>query len=64
MEPGTGMLQILLGVGVFTGIVLLLVVFILFARSKLVASGKVTLVINEEHEIETILVHNPEAIFS
>jgi len=53
MEPGTGMLQILLGVGVFTGIVLLLVVAILFARSKLVASGKVTLVINEEHEIET-----------
>jgi len=53
MEPGTGMLQIVLGVGVFTGIVLLLVMFILFARSKLVASGKVTLLINEEHEIET-----------
>jgi Na+-transporting NADH:ubiquinone oxidoreductase subunit NqrF len=30
----TGMLQILLGVGVFTGIVLLLVVVILVARSR------------------------------
>ena len=53
MEPASVQLQILLGVGVFTGIVLLLVVAILFARSKLVTSGKVTIVINEEHEVET-----------
>ena len=51
MTPG--MLQILLGVGVFTGIVLLLVVVILGARSKLVASGRVTIVINDGHEIES-----------
>ncbi len=53
MEPASIQLQILLGVGVFTAIVLLLVIVILFARSHLVASGKVTLVINDEHEIET-----------
>ena len=53
MEPASIQLQILLGVGVFTAIVLLLVMVILFARSHLVTSGKVTLVINDEHEIET-----------
>ena len=53
MQPGSDMLQILLGVGVFTGIVLLLVAAILAARSKLVASGKVTIVINDEREIQS-----------
>jgi Na+-transporting NADH:ubiquinone oxidoreductase subunit F len=52
MIAEAGLLQILLGVGVFTGIVLLLVVVILLARSRLVASGTVTLVINDEREIE------------
>ena len=41
------MIEILLGVGVFTGFVLILAVFILSARSKLVASGNVTITIND-----------------
>ena len=43
--------EILLGVGMFTGIVLALVVLILFARSKLVSSGDVTIEINGERRI-------------
>jgi Na+-transporting NADH:ubiquinone oxidoreductase subunit F len=53
MEPASPLLQILLGVGVFTGIVLLLVVAILMARARLVTSGKVTIIINDGHEIES-----------
>jgi Na+-transporting NADH:ubiquinone oxidoreductase subunit F len=53
MEDGSGLLQITLGVSVFTGVVLLLVVVILIARSRLVASGKVTIVINEERELSS-----------
>jgi Na+-transporting NADH:ubiquinone oxidoreductase subunit F len=52
VEPASIQLQITLGVAVFTGIVLLLVVVILFARSRLVPSGKVTIVINDEREIQ------------
>ena len=44
-------LQILLGILLFTSIVFSLVFVILFARSKLVASGNVTLTINKEREI-------------
>ncbi len=44
-------IQILLGIFLFTSIVLSLVFIILFARSKLVASGNVTLTINKEREI-------------
>ena len=44
-------IQILLGIFLFTSIVLSLVFIILFARSKLVASGNVTLNINKEREI-------------
>jgi len=44
-------IQILLGIFLFTGIVLSLVFIILFARSKLVASGDVTININKEREI-------------
>jgi len=51
MGGADGLLQITLGVSVFTGVVLLLVVVILIARSRLVASGKVTIVINDEREI-------------
>ncbi len=47
------MIEIILGVGVFTGFVLILVVFILSARSKLVASGNVTITINDKKFIET-----------
>ena len=43
--------QILLGILLFTSIVLSLVFIILFARSKLVASGNVTISINKEREI-------------
>ncbi len=45
-------IQILLGILLFTSIVISLVFIILFARSKLVSSGNVTLSINKEREIE------------
>ena len=41
----------LLGVGLFTAIVLLLVFVILMARSRLVATGSVKVVVNDEREI-------------
>jgi Na+-transporting NADH:ubiquinone oxidoreductase subunit F len=47
------MIEILLGVGFFTGIVLILAVLILSARSKLVASGHVTITINDKKFIQT-----------
>lgn len=46
------MLEIGLGVGFFTAIVLTLVAIILFAKSKLVATGNVKISINGEKEIE------------
>lgn len=46
------MLEVGLGVGFFTVIVLLLVAIILFAKSKLVASGNVNITINGEKTIE------------
>ena len=42
------MQEILLGVGMFTAIVLCLVAVILFAKSKLVASGDITIEINDD----------------
>ena len=45
------MFEILLGVGMFTGVILALVCLILFAKSKLVASGNVTININNEKNI-------------
>ena len=48
----TVVLQVLLGVGLFTGIILLLVFVILAARSKLVASGNAVVLINGEKTIE------------
>ncbi len=47
------MIEIILGVGFFTGIVLILVGLILSARVKLVASGNVTITINDKRMIET-----------
>ena len=46
------MLDIGLGVGFFTLIVLLLVAIILFAKSKLVASGSINILINGEKSIQ------------
>ncbi len=43
--------EIILGVGMFTAIVLTLVVVILFARARLVSSGDVTIEINDERTI-------------
>jgi Na+-transporting NADH:ubiquinone oxidoreductase subunit F len=43
-----GLSQILLGVGFFTLIVLALVVLILIAKSRLVASGNITITINDD----------------
>mgnify|MGYP001344500310 FL=1 len=44
-------LEILLGVAMFTAVVLALVAFILAARAKLVSSGLVTIDINGEKNI-------------
>ncbi len=41
----------MLGVGLFTAIILILVLIILFARSKLVASGALTVLVNGEREL-------------
>ena len=46
------MLEILLGIGLFTAIIIALVVLILAAKSRLVASGNVGVVINDEKTIE------------
>jgi Na+-transporting NADH:ubiquinone oxidoreductase subunit F len=46
------MFQIELGVAMFTGIVLSLVGIILFARSRLVATGNVNITINDERTIQ------------
>lgn len=44
-------LEVGLGVGLFTGVILMLVMVILFARSKLVASGTVKVLVNGEREL-------------
>ncbi len=46
------MLEVMLGVGLFTTIILVLVLVILVARSKLVASGSVTVTVNDELELK------------
>ncbi|MDX1334704.1 MAG: NADH:ubiquinone reductase (Na(+)-transporting) subunit F [Gammaproteobacteria bacterium] len=46
-------MEIVLGVTLFTAIVLALVGIILFARSKLVATGNVNILINDEKEVAT-----------
>ena len=47
----TVLFEVGLGVGLFTAIILLLVLIILFARSRLVASGSVKVLINDEREL-------------
>jgi Na+-transporting NADH:ubiquinone oxidoreductase subunit F len=47
----TVLFEVGLGVGLFTGIILLLVLIILFARSRLVASGAVKVLVNEQREL-------------
>jgi Na+-transporting NADH:ubiquinone oxidoreductase subunit F len=44
---------VVLGVAMFTGVVLSLVFLIMLARSRLVASGKVSILVNDEKTIET-----------
>src|SRR5690606_20304537 len=44
--------EISLGVIMFTGLILLLVTFILIARSKLVASGNITVNVNGEKNVK------------
>ena len=46
------LLEVLLGVGLFTTIILLLVFIILVARSKLVTSGSVTVRVNDEMDLK------------
>jgi len=46
-------IEIILGVGMFTGIVLALVAVILMARAKLVSTGDVTILVNGEKSIVT-----------
>ena len=51
-------MDLVLGVVSFTGIVLLLVVVILLARSQLVASGNVLITINGDEENKLLsLIH-------
>jgi len=45
------MLEIILGVALFTSIIVILAMLILFARSKLVASGPVSINVNGEREL-------------
>ena len=45
------LLEVLLGVGLFTAVVLILVFVILLARSKLVATGNVKVIVNDELEL-------------
>ena len=47
----TAQFEIILGVAMFTTVILALVLFILFARSKLVSSGNVNIEINGEKTI-------------
>lgn len=47
------MLEIALGVTLFTGIILTLSAFILVARSKLVATGTVSIVVNDERTLRS-----------
>jgi Na+-transporting NADH:ubiquinone oxidoreductase subunit F len=47
------MMTIALGVAMFTSVVLMLVMVILFARSKLVPSGTVDIVVNDERTLHT-----------
>jgi len=49
------MLEIALGVTLFTAIVMLLVFGIIAARSKLVASGEVSITINDEKTVQTAI---------
>lgn len=46
------MIEIVLGTAFFTGIILVLVVVILFFRSKLVASGSVDITVNDERVVK------------
>ena len=46
------MLEIVLGIGFFTAIIIALVVVILAAKSQLVASGTVSVLVNDEKTIE------------
>lgn len=47
------MMEIVLGVGMFTGVVLALVVIILLAKSKLVASGDIDILVNDQKHVKT-----------
>ncbi len=51
MTANGAMLEILLGVGLFTVVILALVTIILAARSKLVATGHVRVLVNGEREL-------------
>ena len=50
----TAQFEIILGVAMFTTVILALVLFILFARSKLVSSGNVNIEINGEIKLKAI----------
>ena len=52
MNDTSILLQILLGSGLFTAIILVLVFVILGARSKLVSSGTVSVLVNEDRELQ------------
>ncbi len=47
------MLEMIIGIGLFTAIIIALVIIILAAKSQLVASGSVSVVVNDERTVET-----------
>lgn len=51
IEGGSNILEIGLGIGLFTAIVLLLVFVILMARARLVSSGEVPVVVNDDRTL-------------
>jgi len=62
--------EIILGVGMFTGLVLTLVMIILSARAKLVSSGDVTITVNNEkkitvpHVVVVVVVRNVNVLLA
>ncbi len=52
MSTDTAFLEVSLGVGMFTTIILLLVFVILAARSRLVSSGSVTVTVNDDRKLQ------------
>lgn len=51
IDASANLVEVGLGIGLFTAVVLILVVVILLARSRLVSSGMVTVVVNDDRKL-------------